>query len=251
MATGCRGNALSSYLQSCVTFEAKLQTWPVGALAPQLASRDWHCDLPLRIEDRHVATVEIRDPGSPSPLTCEVLHELDFEARWCTTLHGLGAEGRRAELGELRKRWRTKQKGIGALLTEIVTRNPFAGRTDPEVDQALLELDVTAARPAKRPFALAHGNVHVWGDTAEQALDRAGQVASLLKAQGMDAARRDAEQHLRPLGRHAGQRHRGDQERPPGSAGAGRRDPRSLPSPGSAPAAARTRASAARRCSPA
>ena len=157
------GNALSSYLQSCVTFEAKLQTWPVGALAPQLASRDWYCDLPLRIEDRYLGTVEIRDPGSPFPLTCEVLHELDFEARWCTTLHGLGAEGRRAELGELSKRWRTKQKGIGALLTEIVTRNPFAGRTDPEVDQALLELDLLQRDLSTRPFALAQRNEHVWG----------------------------------------------------------------------------------------
>lgn len=182
------GDALSSYLQSCVTFEAKRQTWPIGALAPQMASRDWYCDMPLRIEDRHVATVEIRDPGSASPLTCEVLHELDFEARWCVAFHGLGAEGRRAELGELRKRWRTKQKGVGALLTEIVTRNPFAGRTEPEVDQALVDLDVMQRDLAKRPFALAHGNVHVWAATAEQALDHAGQVASLLKAQGMDAS---------------------------------------------------------------
>lgn len=182
------GDKLASYLSSCVTYNAKRTMMPIGALAPQLATREWHCDMPLRIEDRYVATVEIRGPGSPSPLTCEMLHELDFEARWCTTLHGLNAEGRRAELGELRKRWRTKQKGLGALLTEIVTRNPFAGRTDPEVDQALLELDVMQRDLPTRPFALAHSNVHVWADEPGVALDRAGQVASLLKAQGMEAS---------------------------------------------------------------
>jgi hypothetical protein len=75
-------------------------------------------------------------------VTVEALHELPFEGRWTVAFHGLDPDARRREIGEVRKRWLTKQRGLGAILTEIVTRNPFAGRTDPEADRALAQLDL-------------------------------------------------------------------------------------------------------------
>ena len=102
-------------------------------------------------------------------------------------MHGLGPDERRQEILEVRKRWLTRQKGLGAILTEIVTRNPFAGRTDPEADRALAQLDVMQGELAERPYALAHGNVHVWADSQDEAHERAARVASLLNAQGLEA----------------------------------------------------------------
>lgn len=182
------GDDLASYLSASITYDPKRTMFPTGAVAAQFASREWETGYPLRIEDRYVATVEVRNFGSPSPMTCEALHELPFPCRWCVTLHGLDADARRAEIGEVRKRWRTKQKGIGAILTEIVTKNPFAGRVDPEAEQALVNLDVMQRDLAWRPFALTHANVHVWATDADLALERAGKVASLLKAQGLEAS---------------------------------------------------------------
>ena len=46
--------------------------------------------------------------------------ELPFEARWVTALHGLDPDARRREIGEVRKRWAARQRGLGAILTEIV-----------------------------------------------------------------------------------------------------------------------------------
>ena len=177
---------LSSYLSACVTFEPKRTQFPTGVLAEQLASREWRTAPSLAIDGRHLATVEIRNFGSPSPLTVEVLHELPFPCRWVVALHGLGPDERRQEILEVRKRWLARQKGLGAILTEIVTRNPFAGRTDPEADRALAQLDLMQGELAERPYALAHGNVHVWADSQEAAHERAARVASLLNAQGLE-----------------------------------------------------------------
>lgn len=182
-----RGDELGSYLSACVTFEPKCTQFPTGVLADQLASREWRTTPSLAIDGRHLATVEIRNFGSPSPLTVEALHELPFPCRWVVAMHGLGPDERRQEILEVRKRWLTRQKGLGAILTEIVTRNPFAGRTNPEADRALAQLDVMQGELAERPYALAHGNVHVWADSQDEAHERAARVASLLNAQGLEA----------------------------------------------------------------
>lgn len=158
------GDALASYLSACVTFEPKKTMVPVGALRSQLATRDWHTSGEFRVDDRHVVTVELRNFGSPSPATLEWLHEVDFECRWTTAFHGLDIDGRRKELNEVRKGWDMKRKGPGAWLTEIITRNPFAAKTDPEAERNVLQLDAMQAELSERPFALAHCNVHVWHD---------------------------------------------------------------------------------------
>ena len=181
------GDELASYLAASVTYEPKRTLFPAGVLAERLATREWHTAPTLRIDQRYLETVEVRNFGSPSPLTVEALHELPFECRWTMTFHGLDPDERRREILEVRKRWLTKQKGLGAILTEIVTRNPFAGRTDPEADRALAQLDVLQGELALRPYALAHMNVHVWGSTAEEAHERAARIASLLNAQGLEA----------------------------------------------------------------
>jgi type IV secretion system protein VirB4 len=182
-----RRDELASYLAASVTYEPKRTLFPSGVLAERLATREWHTAPSLRIDQRYLETVEVRNFGSPSPLTVEALHELPFECRWTTTFHGLDPDERRREILEVRKRWLTKQKGLGAILTEIVTKNPFAGRTDPEADRALAQLDVLQGELAERPYALAHMNVHVWGSTADEAHERAARVASLLNAQGLEA----------------------------------------------------------------
>ena len=99
-------------------------------------------------------------------------------------MHGLGPDERRQEILEVRKRWLTRQKGLGAILTEIVTRNPFAGRTDPEADRALAQLDVMQGELAERPYALVHSNVHVWADSQDEAHERAARVAACSTRKG-------------------------------------------------------------------
>ena len=127
----------------------------------------------------------MRSFGSPSPLTCEGLHEVPFECRWVTAFHALDPDARRKEVGEVRKRWATKQKGVGAILTEIVTRNPFAGRVDPEAERAVQQLDALQGELADRPFALAHMNVHVWDEARDVADQRAAQLVAHLNGQGL------------------------------------------------------------------
>ena len=144
--------------------------------------------------------MEVLGFGSPSATTCEGLHELPFPCRWVTTFHGLDPDARRKEIGEVRKRWATKQRGLGAILTEIVTRNPFAGRTDPEADRAVAQLDLMAGELAERPFALASCDVHVWAETRALADDRAAQVAAYLRAQGLLARVAYLNNVLAPLG---------------------------------------------------
>ena len=106
----------------------------------------------------------------------------------------------RKEIGEVRKRWATKQKGVGAILTEIVTKNPFAGRVDPEAERAVAQLDAMQGELAERPFALAHMNVHVWGGTREVADQRAAQVAAYLNGQGLRARQATLNSTYAPLG---------------------------------------------------
>lgn len=195
-----RGDELASYLAASVSYAPRRVTMPTGLLAPQLAGCEWHTAPSLAIDGRHVATVEIHGFGSPSPMTCEGLHELPFEARWVTTLHGLDPDARRREIGEVRKRWATKQRGLGAIVTEIVTKNPFAGRTDPEADRAIAQLDVMQGELAERPYALTHANVHVWSMDRAEADERASQVASYLNAQGLTARVATLNNIMAPLG---------------------------------------------------
>ena len=197
---GLRGDDLTSYLMASVSYRPRRVMMPTGLLAPQLVGVEWHTSPSLRIDGRHLATVEVHNFGSPSPLTCEGLHELPFEARWVTALHGLDPDARRKEIGEVRKRWAARQRGLGAILTEIVTRNPFAGRTDPEADRAIAQLDVMQGELAERPYALAHANVHVWSEDRAQAQDRASQVASYLNAQGLTARVATLNNVMAPLG---------------------------------------------------
>ena len=217
--TVLRGDELSSYLSACVTFEPKRTQFPTGVLADQLASREWRTTPSLAIDGRHLATVEIRNFGSPSPLTVEALHELPFPCRWVVAMHGLGPDERRQEILEVRKRWLTRQKGLGAILTEIVTRNPFAGRTDPEADRALAQLDVMQGELAERPYALAHGNVHVWADSQDAGARAGSAGGEPAQRPGARGTAGHPQQHLRPARRHARQRHPGGDERTPGTSG--------------------------------
>ena len=217
-----RGDDLSSYLFANVTFRPGPASFPTGLLAPQLACAEWHTSPSLSIDGRHVATVEVRSFGSPSPLTCEGLHEVPFECRWVTAFHALDPDARRKEVGEVRKRWATKQKGVGAILTEIVTRNPFAGRVDPEAERAVQQLDALQGELADRPFALAHMNVHVWDERARRRRPARGAARGAPERAGAGDARGDAEQHLRAARRHAGQRVRGGDEPAPAAGRAGR-----------------------------
>lgn len=194
------GDELASYLAASVTYRPQRVMMPTGVLAPQLAGCEWRTYPAPSIDGRHLATVEIHNFGSPSPVTMEGLHELPFESRWTVTFHGLDPDERRKEIEEVRKRWLVRQKKLGAILTEIVTRNPFAGRTDPEVDRAIVQLDLMQGELASRPYALAHANVHVWGETRQEADDRAAQVASLLNAQGLLARVATLNNVLAPLG---------------------------------------------------
>jgi type IV secretion system protein TrbE len=199
-----RGDPLSSYLFANVTFRPGPASVPTGLMAPQLACAEWHTSPALRVDDRHVATVEVRSFGSPTPTTCEGLHEFPFELRWVTALHALDPDAQRAEIGEVRKRWATKQKGIGAILTELVTRNPFAGRVDPEAERAVRTLDALQGELAERPFGLAHMNVHVWGATREEAGDRAQQLVAHLNGQGLVTREATINAVYAPLGDMAG-----------------------------------------------
>src|SRR3954469_9418175 len=194
------GDDLASYLHASVSYRTLRVSMPGGELAPQMAGVDWVTTPAVEIDGRHLATVEVLGFGSPSATTCEGLHELPFPCRWVTTFHGLDPDARRKEIGEVRKRWATKQRGLGAILTEIVTRNPFAGRTDPEADRAVAQLDLMAGELAERPFALASCNVHVWAETRALADDRAAQVAAYLRAQGLLARVAYLNNVLAPLG---------------------------------------------------
>ena len=138
---------------------------PGRVLAPTGVARVAHGAV-LRSTGRHLATVEVRSFGSPSPLTVEALHELPFECRWATAFHGLDPDARRQEILEVRKRWATKQKGVGAILTEIVTRNPFAGRATRR-PSAPSSSSTRCRASWPRPFALAHMNVHVWDEARD------------------------------------------------------------------------------------
>ena len=129
-----------------------------------------------------------------------------------TAFHGLDPDAQRKEIGEVRKRWATKQKGVGAILTEIVTRNPFAGRVDPEAERAVPQLDAMQGELAERPFALAHMNVHVWDETRDGRRPAGGAGRGAPERAGARGPAGDAEQHLRAARRHAGQRVRGGDE---------------------------------------
>jgi hypothetical protein len=91
------GDELSSYLSATVTYEPKLTRFPGGMIRQGLGTRQWTTQPHLQIDDRHLVTVEIRNYGSPSPLTLEALHQLPFELRWCVALHGLDADARLRE----------------------------------------------------------------------------------------------------------------------------------------------------------
>jgi type IV secretion system protein VirB4 len=195
-----RGDELASYLAASVTYRPGRVMMPTGVLAAQLAGCEWRTYPAPSIDGRHLTTVEVHNFGSPSPVTVEGLHELPFEARWTVAFHGLDPDARRQEIGEVRKRWLTKQRGLGAILTEIITRNPFAGRTNPEADRALAQLDLMQGELGERPYAIAHANVHVWAETRAEADARGAQVASFLNAQGLLARVATLNNVLAPLG---------------------------------------------------
>lgn len=182
------GDELASYLAASVSYRPGYVTMPRGALAPALAIRDWDVDAwPLRVDDLVVAAVEVRHYGSLSPVSLEVLHGLDMEARWCTALFGMDMNARRRELKELRKRWNNKLKGLGALVTEIVTKMPGTGRTNKEAERALLDLDAIEGDLAEHAFAAAHTNVYCWGKDERDVLDRAEYLAAEVEGRGLPA----------------------------------------------------------------
>jgi type IV secretion system protein VirB4 len=184
--TVLRGDDLASYLAPSVTYRPGLPTMmPRGMLAPQFAAAEWRTAPFLVIDGRHLATVEIHNWGSPAPVTMEPLHELPFEARWVTTFHCLDLDRQRAEIERVRKDWRSRQKGLGSYIDEIRFKQVGAGRTNPEADQALAQLDAMQAHMVETPFAMASCNVHVWADSRAEAADRAGHVAGLLNARGL------------------------------------------------------------------
>ena len=194
------GDQLASLLHASTTYRPRHVSAPGGQIAPQLVEHEWVTWPAVEIDGLHLATVEVHGFGSPHALTCEGLHELPFEARWVTTFHGLDPDDRRKEVGEVRKRWATKQRGFGAIITEIVTKNPYAGRTDPEADRAIAQMDVLQGELADRPFALASCNVHVWADTRALADERAARVAAYLRSRGLVARPAWLNNVLAPLG---------------------------------------------------
>ena len=246
-----RGDELSSYLFANVTFRPGPASFADrGCWRRQLACAEWHTSPSLVIDGRPrrdgrgaLVRLAARRDRARACTSCP------FESRWVTAFHALDPDARRKEIGEVRKRWATKQKGVGAILTEIVTKNPFAGRVDPEAERAVAQLDAMQGELAERPFALAHMNVHVWGETREVADQRAAQLAAHLNGQGLVARQATLNSTLRAARRHAGQRERGGDEP---RAGCGSSWPRSRgcsPVTGRQPGhARRTGASAARRC---
>jgi type IV secretion system protein VirB4 len=178
------GTELASYLEASVSYQPKRVTFPTGVMRGKLAAHEWLTDPSVAIGDRHLCTVEVRNYGSRTALTLDCLHELPFECRWTVTMHGLDPESRRKAIEEVRKSWLAKQKGMGALITEAITKNPFAGRTNPEADRALDMLELALADVENLAPALCHANVHVWGSSRIEAYERAKTVEGLINGRG-------------------------------------------------------------------
>ena len=193
-------DALATYLSATVSYRPTNVRMPSAWLDAQLGGVEWRTEPAPCIDGLHLRTIEVHNYGPVSPLTAEALHELPFEARWCTAIHGLDGEAQRREVEQLRKRWILKRKGLPALLADAITRNPDAGRARPDIDRALAELDTIQGDLGSRPFALAHLNVHVWAETAGEAEGNALQVASFLNAQGLRARLATLNSVFAPIG---------------------------------------------------
>jgi type IV secretion system protein TrbE len=179
------GDKLASYLSASVTYEPRPVRFPAGVIRCGLATREWHMGERLRIDERCLATIEVRNFGSPHPMTVEPLHELPFECRWVTTIHGLDHDARSREIKDASKWWMVRQKGIFGIVLEGVFKIP--AKKSRESELALDELNEMQARLKKEPFALATCNVHVWGATAQEADQRAAQVVTLMRDAGLEA----------------------------------------------------------------
>jgi type IV secretion system protein VirB4 len=199
------GDVLASYLESSVSYRPKYTMFPTGVIRQQLAAWEWTTEPALAIDGLHLLTVEVRNYGPRTALTVDCLHELPFECRWVVTMHGLDPETRRKAIEGVRKSWLAKQKGIGALITEALTKNPFAGRTNPEADRALDMLENVLADVEELCPAYCHANIHVWGDTPEEAYERAQIVAGKLNGRGLLARIATLNSTLAPIADMPGQ----------------------------------------------
>jgi type IV secretion system protein TrbE len=187
------GNQLAAYLGACVSYEPGPVRFPAGLIARGLATRQWRIDERITIDDRHLATVEVRNFGSETtPLTIEALHELPFECRWVMAVHTLNLEQQRREWRDIRRRWSVKQRGlvslVGAALARMFGKQIAPAKTNPEIDRALESMDELAAELTKRSFALASLNIHVWGKSEAMASEFAQAVIyKLRRAPGLEA----------------------------------------------------------------
>lgn len=195
-----RDHQLASYLESTVSFRPRKVSRPRGFIAPQLAAVTWKTVPRVSIDGRHIATVEVIGWGSPNPKTMLTLYALSFPWRWTTTFHCLDPADQRAQIRKVRADWVGKQIPLVTHIERMLTKNRFVGRTNPEADRAIAQLEQLQGELAERPFALATCNVHVWGDTEAEAADRAMQVAGALNAgEGLLAREADWNSALAPI----------------------------------------------------
>lgn len=178
---------LASYLSGSTDYRMNPCLMPDAYLDWQLGGVEWETEPAPCLDGLHLRTVELHNFGPVDELTLEELHQLPFPCRWVTTLHALDPDQQRQALGRYRRDYGIKLKGPGARFEEMLTRNPHAGRTRPDVEQALAELDALQAELGFRAIAQVHTNVHVFDEDPATALGNAKHVAARLNAKGLKA----------------------------------------------------------------
>ena len=194
-----RADQLASYLLATAAYREQPCLMPEGWLAPQLRpGAVWNAPgvaLDARLEDGrlvggvHLATVDVRTPGSPHPLTFQECYAFGFPLRWVTRFDCVSAdrqpavvEGKRRPLEG--KKWRplALARRIGG---KMRGQEAQGGETKPEHEKAIKELEEYRRELAENPLAYVTTLVQVFADTREEAVENARLVASRLAVAGV------------------------------------------------------------------
>lgn len=162
--------------------------------------------LELKIGDRFVRTLTVQSfPSTSVPGILGALNQLQFEYRWVTRYMAYDKQEALGELKKYQKRWYSQRKGIGSVISEMVggggsaLQNTDAVRKAEDVDAAIQEVQNDYVSIGE--FT---ASVTLWGDTREQADERAKAVETVIQSRGFTVITEEMHSLDAWLGSHPG-----------------------------------------------
>lgn len=187
------GGDLATYLSFTANYRQHGARMPTsGALCSSLSGSDWYNntkgDPKVRIGDKFMATVEVKDIAEAHPDVLEDIYAAPFPLRIVTTYEGMNPETRTSTLAKLEKAHSLRSLTPKGWAMAIASRSTEGAETNPESLRGIAMVQEFKANPHAFPICKGWATVTTWGASRAEADQRAAEIEKRFNAAGILAA---------------------------------------------------------------